>query len=217
MHSNASFSNPNPPQASVVWADDAQFTGGIAGFDMSNVNDQLACIGGPGEGIMNLAAYRPGSGYIWFIHHLTTTPNSPSFGATFSTRSGLNGWCLDQQDRLVTLSGGNFLPASTDPEADNVIFCYRPGSGTAATANYTWTSGSPNGPSFFSFNGSNSSQLLLSDPYPNPPYVGDHVLCFTGYGGEYNTSILFYTPGANKQSQLYYQSSPGSGTYNEVY
>jgi hypothetical protein len=215
MHSNASSSNPNPPQSSVVWTAVIESSGGIGGFDMNGPDDQLVCIGGPSNGNMNVAAYRPGYGFIWFIQHAA---NSTSFGGTYSTRSGLNGYGLDRQDRIVTLSSGNLSPASIVPEDDFNILWYRPGPGISAY--YQWLGNGqsvPGGPYFYSFNGSYSSQLLRTDPYPNPPYKGDHVLCFTGYGGQYNTSMLFYTPGANLQSQLYYQASDGSNTYNEVY
>lgn len=214
MHSNASSSNPNP--ANVTWTDDIRSSGGIGGFDMEGVNDQLVCIGGPSNGSMSLAAYRPGYGYVWFIQH---PANSTSFGGTYSTRSGLNGFGQDQQDRIVTLSDETLSNAAVVPEDDFNIFWYRPGSGTGGTAFYQWANpggGLPAGPYLYSFTGTNSPLLLGKDPYPGGG-AGDHVLCFSANGYGYNTSMLFYTPGAGKQSQLYYLGGDGSRGYYEAY
>jgi hypothetical protein len=115
----------------------------------------------------------------------------------------------------VTASWNYIQIPSNPPEADNTIFCYRPGSGLGAAQMYAWTSGSPSQfASPLPFHGSNTSLLLQTDPYPNQPYIGDHVLCFDESGDKFNNSLLFYTPGNNTQSQIYNFASNG---YTEVY
>lgn len=225
LQNNTTPSNPDPA-GGITWTPRIQSNGGIGGYDLKNVSDQLVVIGGPAHDYMDLAAFRPGYGNVWFLYHAA---NSVNWSAGYSTSSGLNGFGLDKQDRIATGSdGGVLVPASVVPENDANSFFYRPGPGlgavpTCQAAFYQWPgSGNPGAPTYPTFSGfgTNSSQLLLTNPYANSTNAGDHVLFFTGYGGNYNISMLFYTPGASKQSQLYYPVGEAEATganYYEVY
>jgi hypothetical protein len=189
---------------------------GIGGFDMSNVSDQLVCIGGPAQKYMNLAAYRPGQGYIWLIAH---NPGSTSFGHTYSSRSGLPGFSFtQQQDRILAISNGQGAP--NVPEDDGIMFCYRPGSSIASVEEYQWNStinpvsNSLTGP--YQYTSGLNSGLLGNNPYAYPLQEGDHVLNFSGYGGSSNSSLLFYTTNGTTQSQLYYLNQSTGSSYNRA-
>ncbi len=189
---------------------------GIGGFDFEGQNDQLVCIGGPSSGNMNLAAYRPGPGlgYVWFINH---NANSTSFSPVSSTRSGLNGWGFNTQDRIaVAYSGGGVIVHS--PENDQSMMTYEPGSGpTINSLLWTYTLGLSTEPSPQGINGVG---VLTHNPYGSPAtYEGDHIVYFSGNGQSQNNSMFIYRNGGGTQSQLYYSSSPNGVpvNYTQVY
>lgn len=225
LNNNTTPSNPNP-SGGITWSPRIQSNGGIGGYDMSNAADQLVVIGGPIHEYMYLAAYRPGTGTFWVLSH---SPNSVNWYSYYATNSGLNGFSTDKQDRIATGATGLLSPASIVPEDDMNMFCYRPGLGIGVVPTYQFTFyelptyGSFGGPGYITFSGTNNSaQLLMTNPYgtqPTSPF--DHVLFFSGNGSDesnYNTNMLFYSPGAGKQSQLYYLTGGGgSNDYYEVY
>jgi hypothetical protein len=198
--------------SSPNWTPRVQSSGGIGGYDLKGLNDQLVTIGGPIHDYMSVAATRPGLGFVWLLEH---PANSVNWSPLVSNTSGLPGFSFaNVQDRMVSINNQLLSPASSVPEDDGDFLCYRPAAGIGTTVVYQWTPNlgtGPNGLSSFhyTFNGLNAGSLLTSG--------GDHVLSFTGYGGPFNSSLLFYTPGASVQSQLYYLSSPGTNVYNEVY
>jgi hypothetical protein len=205
------------------WSFSAQYAAsGIGGYDMKGPTDQLVCIGGPQNGYMNLAAFRPGYEYMWLIQH--GGPGQNSFGGTWSSRSGFPGFNFtNAADRMVvSYTAAGFSNLVT--ENDFNMICYRPGAGISAIEQYAWNSTvNPNstslqGPASLDPN-INGSGLMTHDPYaPGANTEGDHILCFSKLG--YNTSLLFWTNNNGiTQSQLYYQTyyNYGLGAYYRVY
>lgn len=190
-----------------------QSSSGIAGYDMSNTFDQLVCIGGPSVGNMNLAAYRPNWGNIYLIVHAA---NDWHFLPARTSTTGLPGFDFMQyQDRIVAVANSVLSP--NVPENNNEIYCYRPGYGTSYASDFEWDS--PDnylaGPNHWTYSGGGAPYLLWVNPYGTGTSFGsgDHILSFTA-GGQLNTSLLFYTPGYSRQSQLYNLYSTG---YTQVY
>jgi hypothetical protein len=188
------------------WTTVVQSSGGIGGFDMSNAYDQLVAID-YNPGAMDLVAYRPDYGFVWYIHHAAYSTN---FTTGYSTRTGFPNFSFAyQQDRLIALNtSGNSLA-----EADNLMFCYRPGYGLSYSvvddvSGSTWGGGAPYPGLAYS---------MFNDPYGAPPtYEGDHVLNFAGNTGYGNSSMLFYSNGGGNQSTICYLN-PNTHTYTQVY
>jgi hypothetical protein len=214
LNNNMTPSNPSP-SGGVTWSPRIQSYGGIGGYDLKGTTDQLVEIGGPLHTYMDLAAYRPGNGIVWLLQH---TANSVNWYGEWSISSGgLNGFGVDLQDRIATGASGLGSTAAVVPEDDGNFFFFRPGSGTGTTSFFTWDPGSAPMSYAPTFTGANSASLFTTNPYGTPPTnPGDKVIFFSGGDPSgYNTSMLIYTPGSGKQSQLYYLNSAGSNSYTE--
>jgi hypothetical protein len=188
------------------WTAVIQGSGGIGGFDMSNAYDQLVAVD-YNSGVMDLVAYRPDYGFVWYIHHAAYSTN---FTTGYSTRTGFPNFSFAyQMDRLIALNESG----STANNANNTMFCYRPGYGLAysvvdAVSGNTWSGGAPY---------SGLSYGMYNDPYGAPAtYEGDHVLSFAGNTGYGNSSLLFYSNGGGNQSTICYLN-PTTHTYSQVY
>jgi hypothetical protein len=203
--------------ASPNWVARVQSNGGIGGFDMAGTMDQLVAFGGAAPGYMDLIAYRPSYGYVWVLAHGAN--NTTWYSSILASRTGFYAgsgsapyFSLGSlQDRVVVINGG--LNGS---DADDDIFMpYRPGSGLGVSYIY--------GVNYSTGVGLGGISLYpgLNYPMTNNPYgspgggAGDHVVAFspTAQG---NTDLLFYSNGANTQSQLY-EWNAGTGAYTQVY
>jgi hypothetical protein len=180
-------------------------SGGIAGYDLKGPTDQLVAIGG-NAGAMNLVAYRPSVGYVWYISHVA---NSTVFNDAYNSRSGLfNFNFADKQDRLIAWND-NGNPTEV---GDNSMYCYRPypqGYPTVddAESQGTITGGAPDPGLNYTF---------PNNPYgSSPTYIGDHVLAFSP-NAQGNSSVLFYSNGGTNQSQIY-EFNTQTSNYTQVY
>lgn len=207
--------------ASPNWVARVQSNGGIGGFDMAGTMDQLVAFDGPAPGYMNLIAYRPSYGYVWVMSH---TPNNTTWYANlFTSRTGFHVQggppffsLASLQDRLVVMNGS----ALTGSNTNDIWMPYRPGSGLS-NVSYEYAVNYPPPGQLGGFLYGFSLFSGLNYPMTNNPYgspgggAGDHVVAFspTAQG---NTDLLFYSNGANTQSQLY-EWSAGANAYTQVY
>ncbi|TDW96541.1 hypothetical protein [Dinghuibacter silviterrae] len=187
-----------------IWTAVVKGSSGIGGFDLKGTSDQIIAED-YNPGAMDLVCYRPGYGYLWYLTH---SANSTNFTATYTTRSGFNNFNFeDYQDRVFASN----ISGSTAANADNTLFCYRPGGGNVtvvdAVSGNTVSGGAPPGGFYyypFSYN-----------PYGSPyTYIGDHMLNFAG-NGYGNSSLLCYSNGGG--SSQVYEYSPQTQNYTQVY
>lgn len=206
QNQNGSLTSPN-------WVAAYKSGSGIGGFDMSDVRDQLIEFGEPAPKYMQLAAYRPGTGYIWLMYH---NPNSTTWLAPLSSRSGWPSFSFaDNQDRIVTVPVGTVTPAEAEV-SDVQMFPYRPGPSGLAASPYIYQEDGNGGNLSYQapYPGLGSNYSLTHNPYGSPATgVGDHILSFSP-NGEGNGGLLFYSNGGGNQSQIY---ELGSDQYNWVY
>ncbi|TDW96543.1 hypothetical protein [Dinghuibacter silviterrae] len=189
-----------------VWNAVVRGSGGIGGFDLKGVTDQVVAEDNS-PGVMDLVCYRPGYGYVWYLHH---NQYSTTFSAQYTTRNGFfNFSFLDFQDRMIATN----LSGSTASTANNDMLCYRPGAGIASLVvdhmyGNTVNGGTPQGLYY----------PMTINPYiPNTTYtdIGDHVLNFNA-NGLGNSSLVFYSNGGGNPSEVY-ELNPNTNSYIQIY
>jgi hypothetical protein len=187
---------------SPTWTALIKGTGGIGGFDLKGTSDQLVAVD-YNPGYMNLVAYRPGFGYLWYLTH---NANSTLFTAAYTTRSGFFNFSFtDQQDRMIAAN----TSGSTASTADNSMICYRPGGGMGITANDAVSGNTVSGgmPPY-----GLSPYPMSTNPYGSPPNIGDKMLAFSG-NGYGNSSLVCYTNGGTSYSTYIFEYQPNTSEY----
>ncbi|TDX02145.1 hypothetical protein [Dinghuibacter silviterrae] len=192
------------------WVAVVKSSGGVGGYDLKGMYDQIVPVSINSPGNMDIVCYRPGLSFVWWETH---SAYSTGWSTVYSTRSGLaNNSFNELGDRMTPVN----ISSSGTPgyNADVYTMGWRPGDGIFYVDNYQYV------PAYGFVEGWEPSGGLnypmTHNPYsPSVTYEGDHILTFSP-NGQGNSSILFYSNGTGAPSQIY-EWNPGSETYTQVY
>lgn len=200
--------NPSVP----TWVGVVRNSKGLGNFDLRNYNDQIIAVGS--LTVLNdlnwdLVGYRPGTGQVWYFHHLY---NANNFTQTWTSSTGLTGAPLNQiQDRILPYDGAG--PADDGVDGSGLL-CYRPGAGpnTEYMNNIAWNGAGASGAPLST---GNFNYPLNLNPYGSPTtYEGDKMLCIQGNNG--TSTLVCYQNGTNF-AQIWQEATPGVyGQYGEI-
>jgi hypothetical protein len=195
-------------QSSGAYAAVYKSTGGIGGFDVKGINDQIITMD-YNPGIMYLVCYRPGLGYVWVLSHAANTTSWP---ATFTSRTGFAG-ALDMsqtQDRIVSFD------ANRSGRNDR-LFCYRPGSGSPSGGGLAYVIYMSN--TLFSVTvpgGDFPFYPMDATPTSSNNYVGDKIFG-VGAGNTWGLSNLFCYQAGTQNVWIYAETESFLNNYVKVY